>query len=189
MQTIVQWQDWNGEGLEQCYFSESAEGATLEGVVIGTREGRYGASYLVRTDARFHTREVRVTYLGGPSLEIESDGAGHWRDRLSGESLPLLDGCLDADIGVTPATNLLPIRRLKLAPQASAEIGVAYIPLPSQIATRFLPVPAQQRYTCLVAGRRYRYEGIFRAFTAELEVDGHGLVLDYPEIFRRVRPG
>ena len=188
MHTIVQWHDWDGQGLEQCHFSETAEGAILEGVVIGTREGRYGAHYVVRTDARCHTLEARVTYAGGPSLEIEADGAGQWRDRLSGEPLPSLDGCLDVDIGVTPATNTLPIRRLKLAPRESAEIEVAYIPLPSQLAGQFLPVRAQQRYTCLVAEQRYRYEGIFRAFTAELEVDRHGLVLDYPGLFRRAPP-
>ena len=54
------------------------------------------------------------------------------------------------------------------------------IPLPER-ARR-----AEQRYTCLTPDRRYRYEGLFRAFTAELEVDEVGLMLDYPDTFRRV---
>ncbi len=44
-------------------------------------------------------------------------------------------------------------------------------------------------YTCREAdadGGCYLYEGPFRAFRAELPVDADGLVLDYPEIFRRI---
>lgn len=50
----------------------------------------------------------------------------------------------------------------------------------------------QQRYTCLEltsSGGRYRYESLVNgvsSFTAELPVDRDGLVLDYPELFRRV---
>ena len=47
-------------------------------------------------------------------------------------------------------------------------------------------VPAQQRYTCLIVDRRYRYEGLFRSFKADLELDRFGLVMDYPDTFRRM---
>ncbi len=162
------------------------EGLSLEGVVIGTRDGDCGAHYRVETDAGFVTREVRLRYIGGPELHVVSDGQGHWHDRLTDQPLPDLDGCFDVDIGVTPATNLLPIKRLQLSDQTSRDILAAYVPLPSQIEGAFLPRPAKQRYTCLSLGRRYRYEGLFRDFSAELEIDAHGLVLDYPDTFRRV---
>ncbi len=48
---------------------------------------------------------------------------------------------------------------------------------------------ARHRYTCREAdaeGGCYLYEGPFRAFRAELPGDADGLVLDYPEIFRRI---
>ena len=45
---------------------------------------------------------------------------------------------------------------------------------------------AAQRYTCIEEGRRYLYEGLFRNFTAELEIDTDWFVLDYPDTFRRV---
>ena len=53
--------------------------------------------------------------------------------------------------------------------------------------------PTRQRYTCLERGEydgRYRYEdeGLFQGFTADLSVDADGLVLDYPGLFRRIRP-
>lgn len=186
MASIVRWRDWDDEGLEHCWASENDDGLTLEGVVAGTRHGLYGGHYRVRTDAAFRTREVRVCYVGGASLHVEADGEGHWRDLLGNRALPALDGCLDVDIGITPATNSLPIKRLKLRQGESRDIVVAYVPLPDQIDGDFLPTRAEQRYTCLIPDGRYRYEGLFRAFTAELEIDAAGLVLDYPETFRRV---
>ncbi len=183
---MVRWQDWEGHGLEHCFCRENAEGLVLEGVVAGTRLGAYGGHYIVRTDPLFRTREVRVKYVGGPSLHVESDGEGNWRDMIAPKTLSALDGCLDVDVGITPATNTLPIKRLKLRAEESRGIVVAYVPLPDQVKGDFLPLRAEQRYTCLERERRYRYEGLFRAFTAELEIDAAGLVLDYPDTFRRV---
>lgn len=186
MLVVVRWQDWEGRGLEHCVCRQDAGGLVLEGVVAGTRHGAYGGHYLVRADADFRTREVRVAYVGGACLHVEADGAGNWRDRIGNRALPALKGCLDVDIGITPATNTLPIKRLKLKAQERKEITVAYIPLPDQIDGDFLPQRAEQRYTYLTPDRRYRYEGLFRAFTAELEIDEAGLVRDYPDTFRRV---
>lgn len=183
---VVQWRDWQGHGLEHCLCRESAEGLVLEGVVAGHRHGPYGSYYQVRTDAGFRTREVQVAYVGGPKLHVGSDGSGNWRDVIGNRALPSLNGCIDVDIGFSPATNTLPIRRLNLQAQESRDITAAFIPLRDQIDGDFLPQRAEQRYTCLTPGRRYRYDGLLRAFTAELDVDDAGLVLDYPDMFRRV---
>ena len=130
---------------------------------------------------------MRIGYVGGPRLHVTTDGEGRWHDLIGGTAISWLNGCLDVDIGFTPATNTLPIKRLQLEEHASQDIVVAYVPLPSQIEGDFLPRLAQQRYSCLVRDQRYLYEGIFRAFTAELEVDTSGLVLDYPATFRRIQ--
>lgn len=185
---VVRWRDWDGDGLEHCVCRQDANGMTLEGVVAGTRNGLYGGYYLVHADADFRTREVRVEYVDGPRLHVEADGEGFWRDMIGNRPVPLLNGCVDVDIGITPATNTLPIKRLKLREHESREIVVAYVPLPDQIEGDFLPRRAEQRYTCLTLDQRYRYEGLFRGFTAELEVDEVGLVLDYPDTFRRLGP-
>jgi hypothetical protein len=173
--------------LEHCVYNNAGEGFTLEGVVAGTRDGIYGGYYFVRTDSAFRTREVRVRYLDGPELRVEADGEGNWLDVLRSRPLPDLNGCIDVDIGITPATNTLPIKRLMLQIGASKDITVAYVPLLDQIDGDFLPRRAEQRYTCLTPDRRYRYEGLFRSFTAELEIDETGLVLNYPDTFRRVK--
>jgi hypothetical protein len=183
---VVRWQAWEGRGLEHCVWKEDAQGVVLEGAVAGARNGSYGGHYLVRADADFRTREVHVRYVGGPSLHVESDGSGNWRDVPGNRILSALRGCIDVDIGITPATNTLPIKRLKLKAQESRDIVVAYVPLPEEVDGDFLPRRADQRYTCLTPDRRYRYESLFRAFTAELEIDEAGLVIDYPDMFRRV---
>ena len=183
---VVRWRDWEGHGLEHCVCHQDTNGIVLEGVVAGTRHGAYGGHYLVRTDADFRTREVHVQYISGPRLHLQADGVGNWSDMIENKSLPVLQGCIDVDIGITPATNTLPIKRLKLEAHESHKIKAAYVPLPDQIDGMFLPQLAEQRYTCLIPEQRYRYEGIFRDFTAELSVDTDGLVIDYPDTFRRV---
>src|SRR3954447_3927178 len=117
MLTAVRWRDWEGHELEHCVCREDVGGMILEGVVAGTRHGTYGGYYLVRTDPGYRTREVRVRYFAGPCLHVESDGDVDWRDLIGNRSLPALEGCVDVDIGITPATNSLPIKRLKLKAQ------------------------------------------------------------------------
>ena len=189
MRRQVRWTGWDGQGLDHCDVALSADGLVLDGMVVGNREGAYGAHYRVRTDAAGRTREVWMCYAGGRAMHVTADGDGRWTDALSGAPLPGLDGCADVDIGVTPATNALPIRRLQLTERQAAGIRVAYVPLPSEAAGPLLPRAAEQRYTCLGPGR-YRYEGLFRHFTAELPVDADGMVRDYPGYFRRLpEPG
>lgn len=186
MTTTVCWREWDGEGLEHCACRLDETGLMLEGVVAGTHEGLYGAHYLVRADAAFRTRDVRVAFVGGPALHLRADGEGGWRNAADGRSLPDLQGCVDIDIRVTPATNTLPIRRLGLAVGDSREIAVAYVPLPAG-ADGLGPRRVMQRYTRLEGTGRYRYEGLDSGFSAEIEVDVTGLVLDYPGVFRRLK--
>ena len=113
-------------------------------------------------------------------IEITGDGKGDWSD-ASGKRLPKLAGAIDIDLSASPFTNTLPIRRLKLRAGQVAEITTVYILVP---ALTLMTDP--QRYTCLAAGKRYRYESIDSDFTREIEVDSRGLVVTYPGLFRRM---
>jgi hypothetical protein len=159
------------------------------GLVIGLEAGRpFRVGYEIRCDERWLVREVRAAAPDSerPVLELLADGEGHWK-RRGGEPVPELDGCIDVDISATPFTNTLPIRRLGLEPGRSEEVAVAYVRVPEQLVA-----PERQRYGCLEARRNgglYRFEALPSGFTAELAVDGEGLVLDYPELFRRAWSG
>jgi len=102
------------------------------------------------------------------------------RDGVAQREQPDLADCVDVDLGISPSTNTLPIRRLNLAVGESRELTAAWVRFPELTVE-----PLAQRYTRL-AERRYRYESIVSGFTAELEVDDLGLVINYEGIWRRV---
>lgn len=177
------WQDANGTGIEHCQLDRDRNGLRLSGAVAGIRDSGDGGFYVVHADARSRTREVLVWLTSGPHLHLQSDGAGHWRDLLAGRELPELAGALDVDLGMTPATNTLPILRLGLAVGQSAQIQAAYVPLPLE-HPQFQPRAMAQRYTRL-ENDLYLYESVDADFSARLRVDEDGLVLDYPGLYRR----
>jgi uncharacterized protein len=181
------WAQWDGPGLEHLRLRLRESGIEADGVVAGEEGGiAFRARYVIRCDPRWRTRELVVDPLDGSDpLHLRSDGEGDWHE-ASGRALPELRGCIDVDLSVTPFTNTLPIRRLDLREGEFSEIAVVYANVPAML----LDV-SSQRYTCLErtpGGGLYRYEdrGMFRGFTADLPVDGDGLVLDYPGIFRRM---
>jgi hypothetical protein len=102
------------------------------------------------------------------SLQPRSDG----RWFLNGQPVDGVDGCIDIDLGITPATNTLPIRRLNLAIGQSADVVATWVRFPSLAVE-----PLSQRYTRL-SRDRYRYESD-TGFTTELEVDDDGIVTTY----------
>jgi hypothetical protein len=137
-----------------------------------------GAEHLVlRTTAKAFP--PKASFGGAHGKKLTTDGAGSWTDG-SGAPLAHLSGAIDVDLSASPFTNTLPIRRLLLAQGRSADILVAYIAFPE------LTVAIdRQRYTCLEPDRSYRFESLDSDFSRDIEVDGDGLVVTYPGLFRR----
>ena len=188
MQRNVMWTPWIGPGLEHLHLVQSSEQIVADGLIIGVEEQTpFRVRYKIRCDSQWRLRTVDLSLLDDPpqTLHLSTDGAGAWTGGV-GEVIAALNGCLDVDISSTPFTNTLPIRRLALKPGEAAALSMAYIAIPQmQVLTM------EQRYTCLEITpdqARYRYESLSNgasSFTAELPVDSDGLVLDYPELFRR----
>ena len=180
------WVPWEGPGLEHFRLTVHEDWIDADGLVVGVAGGRaFRVRYSLRCDRWWRVREVRAAGLDGeqPRLHLLADGAGHWAT-AEGSPLPLLDGCLDVDLTVTPFTNTLPIRRLDWRRGASSELTMAYVDVPSMDVTA-----ERQRYTCLeklANGGRFRFEVPATGFAVDLPVDRDGLVLDYPGLFRRV---
>jgi len=177
----LRWASEEGDGIEHLAFETGEDGFAVESAVVGQRYGKaYGLHYVVRCDAQWRTRYAWLKIVGGGELELHGDGAGNWRDG-HGLVLSAIEGCIDIDIAATPFTNTLPIRRLQLAEGERQPISVAYISTPDLQVTR-----VEQAYSCVEVNREYRYEGIFRNFTANLSVDEDGFVIDYPTLFTRL---
>jgi hypothetical protein len=179
---VARWQDWSGSGLEHLCLTETADQIVADAAVVGTVDAEgFAARYRIRCDKSWRVKELEIERIGsGRAIKLASDGAGNWVDGTA-TALPHLRGAIDVDISATPFTNTLPIRRLSLQRGQSAEILAVYVQVPS------LDVSGdKQRYTCLEAGKRYRYESVDSDFTRDIEVDEHGLVVTYPGLFRRV---
>lgn len=183
MQRTMMWQNVRTQGVERCVLAVRDDGWELAGVALDMADGKpLEARYVVRLDARWRTREAEI-HCNLPEetteLRLISDGAGAWwRD---GTPLSELAGCLDVDLGITPATNTLPIRRLGLDVGASAEVAAAWVRFPGLEVIRL-----EQRYDRLAADR-WRYRSA--SFEAGLTVDGDGLVLDYAGVWRAIAQG
>jgi len=180
MMAIIAWRRVDAVGFERCGLSRERDRYKLGGT-IGLLEGgeSFDASYDVTCDAAWVTRSVTVD-LRGPdgerSLQLAVKDGLWW---VEGRLEATLRECVDVDLGWTPSTNTLPIRRLNLAVGESRAVTAAWVRFPELTVER-LP----QEYRRLDE-RRYRYSSAGGRFVAELEVDEHGLVTTYGQIWTR----
>ena len=135
--------------------------------------------YAVTCGADWRTRSATVTgWVGSEpvAVELKADDAGRWR--LNGVEQPVVAGCLDVDLGFSPCTNLLPIRRLGLAVGEGADVRAAWLGFPG---LELEPLP--QRYTRTGPGS-FRYESAGGSFVAALEVNPQGMVTRYGDLWQ-----
>jgi hypothetical protein len=86
-------------------------------------------------------------------------------------------GLVDIDLGFTPATNLIQLRRLSLDISHEAEAPVAYLHFPELTLGRL-----EQRYR-RVALDKYDYQAPGFGYTAILQVSELGFVTQYPGLW------
>ena len=88
--------------------------------------------------------------------------------------------CIDVDLGFTPATNQVAVRRLGLRIGKQAEAPAAYVQFPRMNLVR---LPQTYRRT----GRMtYFYESPTTSYSGTLRVLPSGAVRDYPHVFELV---
>lgn len=134
--------------------------------------------YQIVCDSHWHTRSARVAgWMGNEPIEIAIavSPEQHWM--LNEAGVPEVAGCIDLDLNFSPSTNLLPIRRLKLAVGEEAEVKAAWLRFPS-----FKLEPLEQIYR-RIDQATYRYESAGGNFVAELTVNGDGFVTRYPNFW------
>jgi hypothetical protein len=169
-------------------LERDGDGARLEGGVVVSEGAPFRSfwplwiEYEVRCDAAWRTRRAVVRAAVGAErrdLTLERGDDGRWK--LGGEARPELEGCVDVDLGFTPSTNTLPIRRLLMNVGESATVDAAWVEFPSLSVRRL-----RQRYTRL-GELTYRYENPETGFASVVEVDSAGLVVSYPPGWERIR--
>src|SRR5690348_3309788 len=88
--------------------------------------------YTVFCDSEWRTQSAHVTGIIGSrhvNLAVTVNAERKWS--LNGVEYGDVEGCLDIDLGFSPSTNLLPIRRLALAVGKQADVNAAWLPFPS----------------------------------------------------------
>jgi hypothetical protein len=160
---------------EHCTLSLRDSGLSLVGTVLGAEGGLpVRVEYRVLADRAGMTTAVHVRDLRGfvtRTIALERDAKGSWI--VDGAGARALKGCTDVDLGCSPSTNTLPIRRLRLAIGASHTVKAAWIRFPE-----FTVVKADQTYTRL---DEFTYRYASGDFEAEMTVDDEGLVAAYAD--------
>ena len=184
LHTAVLWRGLGELSLQHFRLQEYFGGFLLNGRILSIQNQQPAEIfYVVMCDRGWRTQEVHVGLTNGSDttqFQIRRDELNQWfRD---GERISDLDGVVDIDLSVSPATNTLPIRRLALDIGESRAVDAAWVRFPELTLERL-----DQRYTRLDA-RRYRYESGGGSFSAEIEVDDHGVVARYSDLWERVAP-
>ncbi|HEY3522576.1 MAG TPA: putative glycolipid-binding domain-containing protein [Candidatus Limnocylindrales bacterium] len=166
------------EADEWCTLSVRDNGLSLVGTVVGAVDALpLRVEYRVFAEPGGMTTAVHVREWHGfeqRALTLSRDGKGNWtRD---GRTDRKLKGCTDVDLGISPATNTLPIRRLRTAVGASSSIKAAWVRFPELSVEK-----TGQTYT-RIDEATWRYAS--GSFEAELVVDEDGLVASYA-VWRR----
>jgi uncharacterized protein len=177
------WRCLDHEGHEFFHLLSDSSRWRLAGTAVLSFEGMpCRLDYEIFCDAGWRTTFAHVKgWVGNESVrhEVSVNPSGRWQ--LDGVERLDLDGCVDVDLGFSPSTNTIPIRRLGLAVGESAPVSAAWLRFPGFALEKF-----DQVYTRL-AESHYRYESGGGQFMRDLEVDADGLVLEYPDLWTVVR--
>lgn len=175
----ISWTRLDLPGTDMCEMRREEEGWILS----GRSESRmaadgYALDYRVRCDGDWRTRRAEVTgQAGGRPIRfvLEQDTDGAWI--VNGTPMPSLDGGRDIDLGFTPATNTIAIRRLSLSPGGGAPSRAVWL---DEGDWQVKPLKQIYRRT---GNETYLYLSPDNGFEAELTVDAAGFVRTYPGLW------
>ncbi|HEY0709754.1 MAG TPA: putative glycolipid-binding domain-containing protein [Polyangia bacterium] len=176
----IVWQRLDVPGRDVCRLARLGAGWQIAGeatFVEGGADARLG--YRVACDDAWQTLDADLEgTLGGRTVEASFARSGAlWT--CNGQPVGGLGGCVDLDLGFTPATNLLQLRRVALTIGQGVDVPVAWFDLGSRTLERLA-----QRYERR-SPTTYWYESARFHYAARLEVDEAGFVIDYPALWRR----
>ena len=179
------WRRIDLPGREDSRVEKTSVGWRLSGELNVDESGQsVQLHYAIECDREWRTRSAIVEGIAGDRpvrVALDADGMGRWT--RAGQPQPDIEGALDIDLGFTPATNTLPIRRLGLRVGEQAPVRSAWLRSPDLRLE-----PLEQVYL-READRVFRYRAQVdgEPFTARLDVDGFGRVLKYEGLWEAER--
>jgi hypothetical protein len=177
---MILWRRLDMPGHEMSELERTGEGWELRGLALLAHDGQpCRLDYRIECDPEWRTERVRVDgQVRDRPLTLQLTRSAHGEWHADGQPIAALRGCIDVDLGFSPSTNLLPIRRLGLAVGDRADVRAAWVRFPT-LALEVL----EQVYTRLGIDS-YRYESAGGTFRRDLTVNDEGWVTDYPDFWR-----
>lgn len=176
------WHFTQVSSLEHFSLVEADDHYLLKGTVVCLLEEKPACiNYTIRCTSNWETRSVKVHQQWNNTekhLSLEVDEAQNWT--LNDEPLDFASGFIDIDLGVTPATNTLPIRRFALMMEEGKDTTAVWLRFPALSVE-----PLSQRYT-RIGEHEYTYESFKSGFRADLHFDDDGVVIRYGDFWQRV---
>ena len=178
----ILWQRLDRAGHDIARLVQGESAWVLEGTAVFEEAGRpCRLDYRVICDLHWRTRATRLQgWLGGTAIHRQMAAGQERAWTVNGEPCPAVNGCEDVDLSFTPATNLLPIRRLRLEVGQHAHACAAWLRWPELTLE-----PLAQTYARVAEGA-YAYESAGGAFTAVLRTNAAGFVTHYPGLWQCV---
>src|SRR5688500_6284423 len=179
VEAVVAWQRLDVPGAEVARLLRRRDGWEIAGTVVVVEDGILAAlRYRVCCTAAFHTTAAEVQgHLGRDFVErvVKRDASG-WR--CNGSAVAGLEAAIDVDLAFTPATNLLPLRRLRLEPGRRHTVVSAWLRFPELDL-----VPLGQSYE-RIGAHEVRYAS--PSLTGTLVLHPSGFPREYPGLWRMV---
>lgn len=173
------WRRLDQPGHDCCRLFKHSGGWVLQGNAVLMDAGQpCSVAYEVRVDSTWATRNATITGFHGRKeieMRIRRSSAGQWRVDEAIQNA--VAGCVDVDLGFTPATNMLAVRRLELAIGGQAEAPAAWLALPN---TKLRVLPQTYRRATALG---YDYEAPSVGYKGRLQVSSLGAVVRYPGLF------
>ncbi len=168
----VLWLREDGTGNDACRFADAEGGYLVDGSSTGS-DGEV-LRYRVRARKDGTTRRARI----GRKSRLIARRAKDDTWTLNDTPMPDVIGAKDIDLGFTPATLTLPIRRLHLDVGKATELFVARLDVE---AGRLTPLNLVLRR---VAGDTYEMETVETGTTSRFTVNEEGIVQSQPGQWR-----
>lgn len=198
MERCYAWIKEDPIGIEQAVLNAEKGSTRIDSFAIGSAPLPYRVHFLLELDENWVTRSLEISSQGDGwkrHLELNRSATGIWVGESDGTGeLPWIEQgveptalpahVLDVDVQYSPATNLMPVKRLGLNQTGRREtFTMAWISVPHLETYEDV-----QTYTILNGddSRLVGFESGDGSFKATIECDDDGVVIDYPKVGRRL---
>jgi uncharacterized protein len=175
----VLWRRLFGAGHDACSVVRTDCGWEIEGAAaFKADDGPAWLQYNVACDDGWMTQRGRVSgWVGSSAVDLSISRAENGVWSVNGGPIHSAEGVADLDLGFTPATNGVAIRRMSLGVGGSANVVAVWLD-----GSDWIFKLLSQSYA-RIAEDTYRYASPIHGYEADLRVDPFGWVVDYPGLW------